>query len=135
MFNTDNTIDHDTDILKMELAVSDTEATAENVDFDEVFVENPDHDGSGPPPLLYRLSPESTPPRNAVLDVLNVLNDPAPFIFGSNLPPMNINHFDNPPMIKRRLLQLNLGSSNYQSSSSNTYLTGSREIQYIILHV
>ena len=60
MFNTNNTIDHDPDILQMGLVISDTEAEAENVDFDKALEEDPDHDGSGPPPLLYPSFPEST---------------------------------------------------------------------------
>ena len=60
MFNTN--YDHDPDILRMGLVVSETEAEAEK---------NPYHDGSGPPSLLYPSSSESTPPRNAVVDVLN----------------------------------------------------------------
>ena len=53
MFNTDHTIDHDPDILQMDLVVSDAETGADNVDFDEAL--ESDHDGSGPPPLqLWR---------------------------------------------------------------------------------
>ena len=82
MFNTNNTLEHDQDILQMCLVVSDAEAKADNVDFDEAL--KSDHEGSGPSPLIDPSSPESTSPRNAVRDVLNRHIDPVPFIFGSS---------------------------------------------------
>ena len=66
MFETNNTPDHETDILQIGLVVSDVEAEAVNVSFDEAL--EADHDGSEPPPLIESSSTESTSLRNAVAD-------------------------------------------------------------------
>ena len=83
MFNTDNTPEHDPYILQMGLVVSDAEAE-DNGDFNEAL--ESDHVGSEPLPLI---DPSST---EAVVDVLNGLNDPVPFMFGSSLHPLNANN-------------------------------------------
>ena len=72
----------------MGLIVSDAEAE-KNGDFNEAL--KSDYDGSKPPPLIDPSSMESIPIRNAVVDVLNGLNDPVPFMFGSSLLAMNTN--------------------------------------------
>ena len=117
--------------------VSDTDAEANNLDFDEAL--ESDHDGSGPPPLIDAKFPESPTPRNAVDDVLNKDNDPVPFIFCSSLPSMNvnhgrINHFEPNPVVIHRLLQ-STDNPNNPNSLSNNHPTGFREIHYIMLHV
>ena len=58
MFNTDITLDHDSDILQMGLVVSDDKAE-DNGNFNEEV--DSDHDGSEPPPLIDPSSNESTP--------------------------------------------------------------------------
>ena len=62
------------------------------MDFKETTVENPAHDGSGSPPLIYLLSLKSTSSSNAVADVLNVLNDLLSFNFGSILSHLKADH-------------------------------------------
>ena len=95
------------DILQMGLRVSDAQVE-DNGDFNEVL--ETDHDGSEPSPLIDHSSTESTLIRNAIINVLNRLNDPVPFTFGSSLLPMNVNHerinqLEPNPVITCRLLQ------------------------------
>ena len=78
MFNTDNTLDHDPDILQMGLVVSDGEKE------DNGALES-NHDGSEPPSLIDPSSTESTPQRSAVAVVFMGLNHPVPFTFDSSL--------------------------------------------------
>ena len=72
------------------LVVFDTEAEADNGDFNEAL--ESDQQGSGLPPLIEASSTESTHLRNAITDVLNGHNDLVHFIFSSSLQPMNVNH-------------------------------------------
>ena len=85
----DNDRDHDSGILQMDLVVSDAEAE-NNSNFSEAL--NLDHEGSEPSPLIDPLSTESTPHRNAVVDILLGPNDPVPFTFGNSISSMNANH-------------------------------------------
>ena len=107
MFNTDNTVDHDPDILQMGLVVSDAKAEG-NGHLDEAV--DSDQEGFEPPPLIDPSSNESTPQRSAVADVLLCLNDSVPFTFGSSLQPLTanherINHLESNPVVPRRQLQ------------------------------